>query len=106
MNMRSPSAGALLEMDEKEVIIERNVPTRFSGIEMLPWLERIAKAATLQNAKAFKRKFNHRLHRFGKWVGVGLWAGDGLSARGRLFLRRYRRRKKNFLGIGFLRTDL
>ena len=49
-----PLGWGLLEMDEKEVIIERNVPTRFSGIEMLPWLERIAKAATLQNAKAFK----------------------------------------------------
>ncbi len=51
-----PLGWGLLEMDEKEVIIERNVPTRFSGIEMLPWLERIAKAATLQNAKAFKEK--------------------------------------------------
>ncbi len=51
-----PLGWGLLEMDEKEVIIERNVPTRFSGIEMLPWLERIAKAATLQNAKAFKER--------------------------------------------------
>jgi hypothetical protein len=51
-----PLGWGLLEMNEKEVIIERNVPTRFSGIEMLPWLERIAKAATLQNAKAFKEK--------------------------------------------------
>jgi hypothetical protein len=51
-----PLGWGLLEMDEKEVIIERNVPTRFSGIEMLPWLERIAKAATLQNVKAFKEK--------------------------------------------------
>jgi hypothetical protein len=51
-----PLGWGLLEMDEKEVIIERNIPTRFSGIEMLPWLERIAKAATLQNVKAFKEK--------------------------------------------------
>jgi hypothetical protein len=51
-----PLGWGLLEMNEKEAILERNAPTRFSGIEMLPWLERIAKAATLQNAKAFKEK--------------------------------------------------
>jgi hypothetical protein len=51
-----PLGWGLLEVDGKEVVIERNVPTHFSGIEMLPWLERIAKAATLQNAKAFKEK--------------------------------------------------
>jgi hypothetical protein len=51
-----PLGWGLLEMDGREAIIEKCAPTRFSGIEMLPWLERIAKAATLQNAKPIRER--------------------------------------------------
>jgi hypothetical protein len=38
------------------MVTERSVPTRFSGIEMREWLERIAKAATLLNAKPLRER--------------------------------------------------
>jgi hypothetical protein len=47
-------------LDEKEVLIEKCVPTRFSGIEMHQWLERIARAATLQNIRPIERKSPER----------------------------------------------
>jgi hypothetical protein len=49
-----PLGWGLLEVNEEAVVIEKSVPTRFSGAEMLEWLERIAKAATLQNAKPLR----------------------------------------------------
>ncbi len=51
-----PLGWGLLEADGKEGIIEKHIPTRFSGIEMLRWLERIAKAATLQNTKPIRER--------------------------------------------------
>jgi hypothetical protein len=50
-----PLGWGLLEVDGKEMIIEKCAPTRFSGIKVLPWLERIAKAATLQNSKPIRK---------------------------------------------------
>jgi hypothetical protein len=46
-----PLGWGLLEVAGDALIQEKCVPTRFSGIEISRWLERIAKAATLQNAK-------------------------------------------------------
>ena len=46
-----PLGWGLLEVSGDALIQEKCVPTRFSGIEISRWLERIAKAATLQNAK-------------------------------------------------------
>jgi hypothetical protein len=51
-----PLGWGLMEMDGKEVISERYSPTRFSGIDLSPWLERIAKAATLQNLKLIQQR--------------------------------------------------
>jgi hypothetical protein len=48
-------------LDEREVLIEKCIPTRFSGIEMQLWLERIARAATLQNIQPIARKSHERL---------------------------------------------
>jgi hypothetical protein len=49
-----PLGWGLLEMDGEAVVIEKCVPTRCSGVEMQEWLERIAKAATLQNTKPIR----------------------------------------------------
>jgi hypothetical protein len=55
-----PLGWGLLEGDGGSMVTERSVPTRFSGIEMREWLERIATAATLLNAKPL-----HERHRRG-----------------------------------------
>ena len=57
----APLGWGLLELDEKEVLIEKCIPTRFPGIEMQQWLERIARAATLQNIQPIARKSHERL---------------------------------------------
>ena len=52
-----PLGWGLLELDDaKEIIIEKRSPTRFSGIEMQQWLERIAKAATSQRTKTIRQR--------------------------------------------------
>jgi hypothetical protein len=51
----APLGWGLLEMDGDDIIIEKCAPTRFSGIETLRWLERIAKSATLQSVKLRQR---------------------------------------------------
>ena len=56
----APLGWGLLELDEKEVLIEKCIPTRFPGIEMQQWLERIARAATLQNIRPIDRKSDQR----------------------------------------------
>jgi hypothetical protein len=56
----TPLGWGLLELDEKEMLIEKCIPTRFSGIEMQQWLERIARAATLQNIRPIERKSHER----------------------------------------------
>jgi hypothetical protein len=48
----APIGWGLLELDEENLFVERCRPTRFSGAEMLQWLERIAKAAT---GEAYRR---------------------------------------------------
>jgi hypothetical protein len=56
-----PLGWGLLEMDGETVVIEKRVPTRCSGVDVQEWLERIAKAATLQNTKPIRehrRKVN------------------------------------------------
>ncbi|MBV8375438.1 MAG: hypothetical protein JO279_00385 [Verrucomicrobia bacterium] len=55
-----PLGWGLLELDGKEVITEKSAPTRFSGVEIRPWLERIAKASTLQNAKLISERCQNR----------------------------------------------
>ena len=57
----APLGWGLFELDEREVLIEKCIPTRFSGIEMQQWLERIARAATLQNIQPIARKSHERL---------------------------------------------
>ena len=52
-----PLGWGLLETDGKEMIIEKSAPTRFSGVEIQQWLERIAKALTLQNTKLIRERF-------------------------------------------------
>jgi hypothetical protein len=47
----TPLGWGLLEADGTDIIVEKCVPTRFSGVETLRWLERIAKAATHQSVK-------------------------------------------------------
>jgi hypothetical protein len=49
-----PLGWGLLEMDDKELITGKCIPTRFSGIESQPWMERIAKASTRQNARSLR----------------------------------------------------
>ena len=56
----APLGWGLLELDEKGVLIEKCIPTRFPGIEMQQWLERIARAATLQNIRPIDRKSDQR----------------------------------------------
>lgn len=51
-----PLGWGLLEGDGESVVTERSVPTRFPGIEVREWLERIAKAATLLNAKPLRER--------------------------------------------------
>jgi hypothetical protein len=51
----TPLGWGLLEIDRADIVVEKCVPTRFSGTEALRWLERIAKSATLQNAKLRQR---------------------------------------------------
>lgn len=51
-----PLGWGLLEFAEDCQITEKCAPTRFSGIETLLWLERIAKAATLQSAKPIRER--------------------------------------------------
>jgi hypothetical protein len=53
-----PLGWGLLEVDGREMIIEKVPPTRFAGVEIRPWLERIAKASTLQNAKSIRERFD------------------------------------------------
>jgi len=53
-----PLGWGLLEADGESIVIERSVPTRFAGTGMQEWLERIAKAATLLNAKPLRE--HHR----------------------------------------------
>jgi hypothetical protein len=51
-----PLGWGLLEADGDAVITERCVPTGFSGAETQEWLERIAKAATLQNVRPLRER--------------------------------------------------
>jgi len=51
-----PLGWGLVEADEKGILTEKCAPTRVSGADILPWLERIAKAATLQTAKLIKQR--------------------------------------------------
>ena len=51
-----PLGWGLLETDRKEMMIEKCAPTWFSGILSQQWLERIAKAATLQNTKLIRQR--------------------------------------------------
>jgi hypothetical protein len=46
-----PLGWGLLEADKTNTIVEKCAPTRFSGVDMLQWLERIAKALTLQGVR-------------------------------------------------------
>jgi hypothetical protein len=52
----APLGWGVLESAGDDLMIERCVPTRFSGAEMPRWLERIAKASTLQNTKPIREK--------------------------------------------------
>jgi hypothetical protein len=52
----APLGWGLLEIAGDDLMIERRVPTRFSGAEMPRWLERIAQASTLQNTKPIREK--------------------------------------------------
>jgi hypothetical protein len=47
----APLGWGLLELAGNDILVEKCVPTRFSGIEVLRWLERIAKAATYRTVK-------------------------------------------------------
>jgi hypothetical protein len=57
-----PLGWGLLEADETDTIVEKCAPTRFSGIEMRQWLERIARASTLHHTK-FLRECHFHMHR-------------------------------------------
>lgn len=52
----TPLGWGLLEIAGDDLIIEKCAPTRFSGTEMPRWLERIAKASTLQNTKPIRER--------------------------------------------------
>ena len=54
-----PLGWGLLEADGEAMVTEKSVPTRFPGPGMQEWLERIAKAATLVNAKPLRER--HRM---------------------------------------------
>jgi hypothetical protein len=59
-----PLGWGLLETDGETVITEKSVPTRFLGTVMQEWLERIAKAATLQNAKPLRERHQRETRLF------------------------------------------
>jgi hypothetical protein len=52
-NREVPLGWGLLEVHENEQITEKLVPSLFKGIETLPWLDRIAKAATAERRRSY-----------------------------------------------------
>jgi hypothetical protein len=56
-----PLGWGLLEVVGEDLMKEKCAPTRFAGIEMLRWLERIAKASTLQNTKPIRERREKRV---------------------------------------------
>lgn len=52
-NREVPLGWGLLEVHENEQITEKLVPALFKGIETLPWLDRIAKAATAERRRSY-----------------------------------------------------
>ena len=65
-----PLGWGLLEVDRKEMIIEKSAPTRFAGVEIQRWLEQIAKASSLQNTKSVRE-------RLGPSRSVSISSGSG-----------------------------
>jgi hypothetical protein len=56
-----PLGGGLLEADGTAAICQKLAPTRFSRVDILEWLKRIAKAATRQRARAVLDQNDHDL---------------------------------------------